>query len=141
MKLLGTTLTLIVAASMATALPCAGADRQKGRKLRPRTRPAATKLVLAPIAGASAMAGTWTLRDGDQPRKDIRMVFRPNGTFAFVGPNWKSEGTYRMAEHKLSLEWSKVDGAPVKAGTVKKDIVMPEDDCSFTIDRYTYFKL
>jgi len=87
------------------------------------------------------MVGTWTLRNGDKPRTDIRMVFRPNGTFAFVGPNWRSEGKFRIGEGKLSLEWTAVDGSNVAPGTVKKDYPMTDDGGSFSIDQYTYYKL
>jgi hypothetical protein len=87
------------------------------------------------------MVGTWTMRDGEKPLTYIRMVFRNDGSFAFVGPNWKSTGKFKVAEHKLSLEWSSVDGEKIAPGTMKKDFAMAEDDSSFTIDKYTYFKL
>jgi hypothetical protein len=87
------------------------------------------------------MVGTWTLRNGDKPRTDIKMVFRRNGTFAFVGPNWQSAGKFRMQETKLALEWTTVDGSKVAPGTVKKDFPIADDRSSFTIDKYTYYKL
>lgn len=88
-----------------------------------------------------AMVGTWTMRDGGKALTYIRMVFRPNGDFRFVGPNWSSSGKFRVTDHTLSLEWTMVDGSKVKPGQMKKDFAMGEGNASFTIDRYTYFKL
>ena len=34
--------------------------------------------------------------------------------FAFIGPNWQSQGKFKVGEDKLSLEWTSVDGAAVK---------------------------
>jgi hypothetical protein len=133
-----TTITFVVLASLATMATADNTHKQKTK--RPAARPAQV-LSATPPTALAPMVGTWTLRNGDQPRKDIRMVFRPNGTFAFVGPNWQSTGTFRIAEHKLSLEWSTIDGSKVEAGTVKKNFSMAEDDSSFTIDKYTYYKL
>ena len=144
MKHIRTALAFVVLASLAMTATAGN------RHHRPRHQPkkhAARETAMAPIALAAAppevrpMVGTWTLRNGDQPRTDIRMVFRTNGTFAFVGPNWRSEGRFRMGEGKLSLEWTSVDGSHVAPGTVKKDYPMGDDGGSFRIDQYTYYKL
>jgi len=138
MKHLGTALTVVLAslAMMASA----GTQHHHSAKHAHKTAARPVPISAAPPE-VRPMVGTWTLRDGDKPRTDIRMVFRTNGTFAFVGPNWKSEGKFRMAEHKLSLEWTAVDGSRVAPGTVKKDFAMGDDDGSFSIDQYTYYKL
>lgn len=143
MKSITTTLALIGLASLAmTASASQGRHRRHKAIAHPAHRAIAKHpAVIAPSPEVRPMVGTWTMRDGDRPRTDIRMVFRPNGTFAFVGPNWQSAGKFRMAEHTLSLEWTSVDGSKVAPGTVKKDYKMSEDDASFTIDQYTYFKL
>ena len=137
MKHIRTTLTLVVLASLAMTAAANQTHKQKSKK---PTKPMPTLALTTPTA-LGPMVGTWTLRNGDQPRKDIKMVFRMNGTFAFIGPNWQSAGKFKVAEHKLSLEWSMIDGSKVQPGTVKKDFAMAEDDSSFTIDKYTYYKL
>lgn len=105
---------------------------------QPPQRPKPKVRALAPVD--QAMVGTWTMRDGEKPLTYIRMVFRSNGEFKFVGPNWSSSGKFRVDGHTLSLEWTAVDGAKVKPGQMKKDFPMGENNASFTIDRYTYFK-
>lgn len=129
------TTTLVVLASL--AMMATAIDHSK-HKPKARQQPEA---MIQPAGKLGAMVGTWTLRNGDAPRTDIKMFFRPNGTFAFVGPNWRSAGTFRVADHKLSLVWTSVDGEEVDPGTVKKDYAMADDDSSFTIDKYTYYKL
>jgi hypothetical protein len=132
-----TTIIFVVLASLATM---ATADKTQKHRTK-KAKPAQVLKLTPPSAAIGPMVGTWTLRNGDTPRKDIRMVFRRDGTFAFVGPNWKSTGTFAVGEHKLSLQWSSIDGSKVAPGTVKKDFSMAEDDSSFTIDKYTYYKL
>jgi hypothetical protein len=131
-----TTTTLVVLASLATM---ATANNQHKHKAKPKAQEEQT---ISQVSGEVVpMVGTWTLRNGDTPRTDIKMLFRSNGTFAFIGPNWQSAGKFRLADHKLSLEWTSVDGSKVAPGTVKKDYAMNEDDSSFKIDTYTYYKL
>jgi hypothetical protein len=130
--------TVAVVASL--ALMAGAAPVQKKSASKARSLPAMQKQQ-APKVELGGMVGTWTMRDGEKPLTHIRMVFRPDGSFAFVGPNWKSAGRYKVAEHKLSLEWNSVDGEKIAPGTMKKDFSMAEDDSSFTIDKYTYFKL
>lgn len=139
MQVLRTTLTLVVLASLAMTAPADQTHKHKAKK--PKPKPAQQLVMAEPVANLGPMVGTWTLRDGDKPRTDIRMVFRQNGTFAFVGPNWQSLGKFHVAEHTLSLEWTSIDGSKVAPGTVKKDFSMTDDDGSFTIDKYTYYKL
>lgn len=140
---LRTTATLVVLASLATTAAANQTHRHKVRKPQAKTahRQSQPIAVVVPTPEVAPMVGTWTLRNGDKPRTDIRMVFRPNGTFAFVGPNWQSVGKFRVQEHKLSLEWTAVDGSKVAPGTVKKDFPMADDNSSFSIDTYTYYKL
>ncbi len=137
MKHIRTTLIFVVLASLATM---ATATQSQKNRSKPKPKAREELALKQPSGNLGSMVGTWTLRDGDKPRGDIRMVFRSNGTFAFVGPNWQSAGKFRVQEHKLSLEWSSVDGEKVAPGTMKKDFSMAEDDSSFTIDKYTYYK-
>ena len=112
------------------------------KKHRSKKRTAIVNIApIAPTVNVAPMVGTWTLRNGDKPRTDIKMIFRTNGTFAFVGPNWNSAGKFKIGEHKLNLEWTAVDGTPVKPGVMHKEYVMDDTDSSFTIDKYTYYKL
>ncbi len=137
MKHLRTTITLVVLSVLAMTATADQTHKHKSKKTK-----ASQTLALEPAAPElRPMVGTWTLRNGDKPRTDIKMFFRPNGTFAFVGPNWNSAGKYRIQEHKLALEWTSVDGSKVAPGTMKKSYPMAEDDSSFTIDQYTYYKL
>ncbi|HWA82834.1 MAG TPA: hypothetical protein VG820_05350, partial [Fimbriimonadaceae bacterium] len=136
---LRTTLTLVVLASLATMAPANQTHKHKA--IKPKPKPVRQIALEMPAPDLGPMVGTWTLRDGEKPRTDIKMVFRNNGTFAFLGPNWKSTGKFRVAEHTLSLEWTSIDGSKVAPGTVKKDFSMADDDGSFTIDKYTYYKL
>ena len=87
------------------------------------------------------MVGLWTMRNGEKPRLDIKMKFTPDGHFAFLGPNWKSSGTYRVVDGSLSLEWANVDGQGVKPGQMKKNFDLHLDTWSFIIDKYTYWKM
>ncbi|HVT14139.1 MAG TPA: hypothetical protein VHE55_17895 [Fimbriimonadaceae bacterium] len=138
---LRTTLTLVVLASLAMMAPANQTHKHKTKKIKPKPKVVRPLAMETPAVDLGPMVGTWTLRDGERPRTDIKMVFRNNGTFAFVGPNWKSTGKFHVAEHTLSLEWTSIDGSRVSPGTVKKDFAMADDDGSFTIDKYTYYKL
>lgn len=139
MKYIRTAATFAVVASLAMMATVAPAQSKSRRNSAPK---APVQKSQAPAAELGQMVGTWTMRDGAKPLTHIRMVFRPNGTFAFVGPNWQSAGKFKVAaDHKLSLEWSSVDGQKVAPGSMKKDFPMTEDESSFTIDKYTYFKM
>jgi hypothetical protein len=129
------TTTLVVLMSLA---PIASASQT--RKPAIQAKPVQEIALAGGSSSLGSMVGTWTLRNGEKPRTDIKMVFRPNGTFAFVGPNWQSAGKFRVQDHKLRLEWTSVDGAKVAPGVMKKDYPMAEDESSFTIDKYTYYK-
>lgn len=132
------TTALVVLASLAMMATANGNHKQKTKKVK--AKPAQELTLDRPTGNLGSMVGTWTLRDGDKPRTDIKMKFRSNGTFAFIGPNWQSAGTFTVQEHKLSLVWSSVDGQKVAAGAMHKDFPMADDDSSFTIDKYTYYK-
>lgn len=129
-KVIAITLTAAALATMAGA-----AQKSKVKKV---IKPKAPKVVILPEC--KPMVGLWTLRDGEKPRLDIKMKFTPDGHFAFLGPNWKSTGNYRIVENKLSLEWSTVDGQPIKPGVMKKDFALDATTTSFVIDKYTYYK-
>jgi hypothetical protein len=139
MKYIRTAATLVVAASLAMMAVAAPAQTRKSQK---PTSKVPSQKQQAPSPELGQMVGTWTLRDGEKPLKHIRMVFRDNGTFAFVGPGWQSTGRFKVAQdHKLALEWSTVDGEKIAPGSMKKEFPMTDDESAFTIDKYTYFKL
>jgi hypothetical protein len=135
MKRVIRTTTLVVLASLAVmSTACqataSGPKAKAGRELA--------------LSGAKAklgsMVGTWIVRDPQNARPTIRMVFRPNGTFDFLGAGFRSAGKFNVQEQKLQLEWTSVDGARVAAGTMRKDFPIADDDSSFTIDKYVYFR-
>ena len=133
-----TTSTIVVLASLAMMAQADQTHKHKTKKVKATVK---QDLALSqPSPELAPMIGTWTLRNGDKPRTDIKMIFRPDGTFAFVGSNWQSKGHFKLGEHKLCLEWSSVDGSAVAPGSMKKDFPMADDNSSFTIDQYTYFK-
>lgn len=102
--------------------------------------PVAKPKVVAPPVAVGPMVGTWTVREGEKERGDIRVTFKPNGRFAFVGSNFKSEGTYECVDHVLKLLWTSVDGEPVTPGAMHREITLNEGDESFKIDRFLYAK-
>ena len=86
------------------------------------------------------LVGTWYVTDHGIESHAQRLALRKNGTFAFIGSGWKSEGKFKLREGNLALEWTAVDGTPVKAGSMHKNIVLNREMNSFVIDRYTYEK-
>src|SRR4051812_13328534 len=75
-----TTLSFVVLASLAMT---AAANESHKHHQKARSKAPLAVASVAPSAVTVPMIGTWTLRNGDTPRTDIKMVFRPNGTFAF----------------------------------------------------------
>jgi len=86
------------------------------------------------------LIGTWYVNQNGKESHAQRLSLRKNGTFAFIGSGWKSEGKFKVKDNALALEWTAVDGAPVKAGTMHKSIPLAPDQATFVIDRYTYAK-
>jgi hypothetical protein len=86
------------------------------------------------------LVGTWYVNENGKESHAQRLHLRKNGTFAFIGSGWKSEGNFKVKDNALALEWTAVDGSPVKVGTMHKAIPLAPDKSSFVIDRYTYAK-
>jgi len=85
------------------------------------------------------MVGTWyTLDATGQFAKANKFVFTNAGEFNYIGPGWKSGGTFTLREGVVTLSWLQIDGNPVKPGTVKKQIPLGEK--AFQIERFTYGK-
>src|SRR5579862_6246032 len=122
MKHIKTTLAIVALAGMAMTATASNSHHSKHKSKKAVAHAKASEPVALDTATPEIrpMVGTWTLRNGDKPRTDIKMIFRPNGTFAFHGPNWQSAGTFRIAEHRVALEWTSVDGSKVTPGTMKK---------------------
>ena len=132
MKTLTTLLTLsIVSFGIATAL---GQSSTHATKKHRKTVETPADPTIIPLVG------TWYVNENGKESHAQRLNLRRNGTFAFIGSGWKSEGKFKVKENALALEWTAVDGSPVKAGTMHKSIPLTPDWNSFVIDRYTYAK-
>jgi hypothetical protein len=130
-------LTMVSAIALCT--PTFGAQAKKPAH-KPTVKAVTAKPVAAPVA-VGPMVGTWTLREGDKEIRYVRILFRPNGTFAFVGSSFRSEGTYRFAENSLKLAWTSIDGEPCKPGAVQHSYLLAEADGSLQINKHVYRKL
>lgn len=86
------------------------------------------------------MVGTWFTMDSEGKfAKANKFVFSPAGEFNYIGPGWKSGGTFTLRDGIVTLSWLQIDGQPVKPGTIKKQI--PMADHAFQIERFTYGKV
>jgi biotin carboxyl carrier protein len=102
-----------------------------------------TTTVKKPVVKAdplnTPMVGTWYTLDSDGKfAKANKFVFTATGEFNYVGPGWKSGGTFNLREGIVTLSWLQIDGQPVKPGTIKKQIPMAEK--RFQIERFAYGK-
>lgn len=138
-RILHISVSLVVLGSLATM--ASAAPQKKSVKKKKAPAKAAPARVVKTDPELAPMVGVWTMRDGEKPLTSVKMKFNPNGTFAFLGPNWKSEGKFQLRDGFLKLVWTSVDGAKVAPGTMKKDYAMADQNASFTIDKYTYFKM
>jgi hypothetical protein len=87
----------------------------------------------------AAMVGTWYTLDADGKfAKANKFVFTKTGEFNYIGPGWKSGGTFNLRDGVVTLSWLQIDGQPVKPGTVKKQIPLAEK--KFQIERFAYGK-
>lgn len=85
------------------------------------------------------MVGIWfTLDSEGKFAKANKFVFTAAGEFNYIGPGWKSGGTFTLREGVVTLSWLQIDGKPVKPGTIKKQIPMAEK--KFQIERFIYGK-
>jgi|SRR5579862_3048448 len=109
---------------------------------RHRHKPAVVRPVETDFATPStaSMVGTWVVDDPNGSYRDVKAVFRPDGSFRFVGGGWTSTGSYCVENHRLRLRWDAIDGEPVEPGSVAKDFGI-DDPRSFRIDNYHYCKL
>jgi len=94
----------------------------------------------AASASIRQVVGTWYVYQNGAESHAQRLALRPDGTFAFIGSGWKSAGKYNVEDNYLVLQWTEVDGQPVKYGTMHKRIALNDDKNRFTIDRYNYRK-
>jgi hypothetical protein len=133
MKTLPTILTLSF-----VSLGIAAAYGQSSAHAAKKHRKAVAEIPIDPTI--IPLVGTWYVNDNGKESHAQRLNLRKNGTFAFIGSGWKSEGNFKVKENALALEWTAVDGSPVKAGTMHKSIPLAPDKSSFVIDRYTYAK-
>ena len=94
-------------------------------------------LSVAAMATTRAVSGTWLVVSNGKANPNMKLVFTPKGAFKFVGSNYSSSGTYKVDGDTIKLNWTKVDGQPVKSGTMKRTLTLTPEN-TFTIDRYTY---
>ena len=84
------------------------------------------------------LAGVWTVRRNGLEEKGLRMDLRADGRFRFSMAGATSEGTWSIADGKLALVWTRIDGEDVEPGSVHKEIPVAEDGASFQVDTYRY---
>ncbi|HEY3781732.1 MAG TPA: hypothetical protein VGL56_11645 [Fimbriimonadaceae bacterium] len=133
MKILPTLLTL---SAVSLGVVTAFAQTSTHHSVKKHTK--AVEAVVDPTI--VPLVGTWYVHENGKESHAQRLSLRKNGTFAFIGSGWKSEGKFSVKANALALEWTAVDGAPVKAGTMHKAITLSANKSSFVIDRYTYAK-
>jgi hypothetical protein len=83
-----------------------------------------------------AIPGTWLLNGKD---KNIRFVFKKDGTFNFAATNATSRGKWAVNGGSLKLVWTEIDKQKVSPGKVKASYKFNEDG-SFNIDKFNYRK-
>ncbi len=128
-----TTLAPLASASPlgAPASPSSSSSKKSPKKATPRS--VACSPAIKPVVG------TWFVNQDGREDHDKRLVLRPNGTFAFIGTGWKSEGNFSFKDNAIILNWTRVDGSPVKPGQMHKELAM-EPGGGFHIDTYQYYK-
>lgn len=100
-----------------------------------------TSSIAQATGNAGGFVGTWIAqRDGKQVAT-TKLLFSKAGLFRFSGSGWSSEGkfTFEPLSKTLLLVWTKVDGAVVKPGAMKKRILLAENG-TFRIDQYLWSK-
>jgi hypothetical protein len=100
--------------------------------------PKAPAFVLPPAS--KPMLGTWVVVKEGKEDPNMNIAFRPDGTFSFIGTNYKSTGHFRINDGVLFLNWASIDGTRVNPEAVKGRYVMADSLDAFTIDRFTYMK-
>jgi hypothetical protein len=86
-------------------------------------------------AGKKKLVGTWLLNGNN---KNIRFVFRNDGTFSFASTNATSRGKWSCQDTSVKLVWTEVDKQKVKPGSVKGTFTLL--DGTLQVDRFQYRK-
>ena len=94
-------------------------------------------LSIAAFATTQGIAGTWQAAVNGKADPKIKLIFTPQGEFKFGGSGYSSCGTYKLEGDTIQLNWTKVDGQPIKPGATKRTLVLSPEN-TFTIDRFTY---
>jgi hypothetical protein len=89
------------------------------------------------LASPKSVSGTWQVVANGKSNPNMKLVLTSKGGFKFIGSNYSSSGTYKVEGDAIQLNWTLVDGQPVKPGTMKKTLVLTPEN-TFTIDRFTY---
>ena len=92
---------------------------------------------VAALAATKNVAGTWQVTANGKSNPNMKLILTPKGAFKFVGSNYSSSGTYKVQGDTIQLRWTKVDGQPVKPGTMTRTLNLAPDN-TFKIDQYTY---
>lgn len=142
-------LALLSACALLAGL-AADSDAQRKRTVRrPPAKKAAPKKVAPKPAAPKVLPeyknlpilGAYTLRPGDGTENfAIRVVFRTDGTWTWIGPNFKSEGRYWYKPGFATLDYRSIDGKAQKPGTVRTSIPFLDNDRAFVIDSRVYGK-
>jgi len=83
--------------------------------------------------------GTWTLRPGGKTEDpSIRLVFRDDASFTWIGPNFRSDGKYWYKPGKATLDYRVVDGKTYKPGVIRMSLVIDEVQKGFVVDGRIY---
>lgn len=113
--------------------------KKKSTKKSTKSTKTVKKPIVKPDPLNAPMVGTWYTMDAEGKfAKANKFVFTPTGEFNYIGPGWKSGGTFTLREGVVTLSWLQIDGQPVKPGTIKKQIPMAEK--KFQIERFVYGK-
>lgn len=105
---------------------------RRPRKPVAKPKPAPRVLIKSPAVG------TWTLRKGENEDFATRLVLRPDATFTFIGPNFRSDGLYGIREGNLILNYRKVDGRAVTPDSIRLVLPLTMETFSFVLDGRTF---
>jgi hypothetical protein len=127
---------------LAVAADSHAQQRRPVRKSAPKKaapKPAAIKIL--PEYKDLPILGAYTLRPGNGTENfAIRVVFRADGTWTWVGPNFKSEGRYWYKPGFATLDYRSIDGKAQKPGTVRAKIDFLDNHRAFVVDARVYGK-
>ncbi len=139
-------LASIGAFSLLLAIPADSAT-DKRKPIRTKTKVTRKKPAVPPAPNVLPeyknlpILGSYTLRPGNGKENfAIRVVFRPDGTWTWVGPDFRSEGRYWFKENSATLDYRKIDGKPTKPGTVRAKFEFLDNRRAFVVDNRVYGK-